>query len=275
MALPEGGTERALPRLDWRPMRADDLEAVVEIARLSFPDHFEDRACFQNRLALYPRGCFVLAAAEGAVRGYLIAYPWRADAAPPLNTVIEGLPAEAEVIYLHDLALHPEARGGGVTPEIVERLAEQADERGWPARALGADISLDARTDDLADAIKAAGSADVVLDMVGRDYAELNLNALKPGGRWVVIASLSGPRVEIDLQRIMLKRLVLTGSTLRSRSADQKARLVAALEAAAWPWIASGAVRPPVEATFPLEKATLAHLRLEAGDHIGKIVLTT
>lgn len=136
MALPEGGTERALPRLDWRPMRADDLEAVVEIARLSFPDHFEDRACFQNRLALYPRGCFVLAAAEGAVRGYLIAYPWRADAAPPLNTVIEGLPAEAEVIYLHDLALHPEGRGGGATTEIVERLAEQAAEDGWPAIAL-------------------------------------------------------------------------------------------------------------------------------------------
>lgn len=135
MAFPEGGTERALPRLDWRPMRADDLDAVVEIARLSFPDHFEDRACFQNRLALYPRGCFALAG-EGGVRGYLIAYPWRADAAPPLNTVIEGLPAEAEVIYLHDLALHPEARGAGATAEIVRRLVDQATEDGWPAVAL-------------------------------------------------------------------------------------------------------------------------------------------
>lgn len=117
-------------------MRPDDLDAVVEIARLSFPDHFEDRICFQNRLALYPRGCFVLAAGEGVARGYLIAYPWRADAAPPLNTVIEGLPAEAEVIYLHDLALHPRARGAGATAEIVQRLAEQAAEDGWPALAL-------------------------------------------------------------------------------------------------------------------------------------------
>jgi GNAT superfamily N-acetyltransferase len=117
-------------------MRPTDIGAVVEVARLSFPDHFEDRACFQNRLALYPRGCFVLADGDAPAKGYLIAYPWRADSAPPLNTVIEGLPAEPALIYLHDLALHPQARGGGVTGAIVERLAEQAAEDGWPAIAL-------------------------------------------------------------------------------------------------------------------------------------------
>ena len=117
-------------------MRPDDIDAVVEVARLSFPDHFEDRACFQNRLALYPRGCFVLAEGNGPARGYLIAYPWRADAAPPLNTLIEGLPSQPAVIYLHDLALHPQARGGGATGSVVERLAEQAAEDGWPAIAL-------------------------------------------------------------------------------------------------------------------------------------------
>jgi len=122
--------------LTWRLMRPDDIDAVVEVARLSFPDHFEDRACFENRLALYPRGCFVLTEAEGPARGYLIAYPWKADSAPPLNTVIEGLPGEPALIYLHDLALHPEARGGGVTGAIVERLAEQAAGDGWPAVAL-------------------------------------------------------------------------------------------------------------------------------------------
>ena len=117
-------------------MRPTDIDAVVEVARLSFPDHFEDRACFQNRLALYPRGCFVLAESEGAARGYLIAYPWKAESAPPLNTVIEGLPGEPVVIYLHDLALHPEARGGGHTRPIVERLAAQATADGWPDIAL-------------------------------------------------------------------------------------------------------------------------------------------
>jgi GNAT superfamily N-acetyltransferase len=122
--------------LQWRLMRPTDIDAVVGVARLSFPDHFEDRACFQNRLALYPRGCFVLAESEGAARGYLIAYPWKAESAPPLNTVIEGLPPQPDLIYLHDLALHPEARGGGVTGAIVERLAEQATEDGWPAIAL-------------------------------------------------------------------------------------------------------------------------------------------
>ena len=121
--------------LAWRPMRPADVDAVVEIARGSFPDHPEDRACFENRLALYPRGCFVLAG-EDAVQGYLIAYPWRADAAPALNSLIEGLPTAAAVLYLHDLALQPSARGAGATGAIVERLAAQASEDGWPSVAL-------------------------------------------------------------------------------------------------------------------------------------------
>lgn len=179
------------------------------------------------------------------------------------------------------LLIHGATSGIGVTAIQMAKAAgakviatSRGTEKATAARALGADISLDARSDDLAAAIAEAGGADVLLDMVGRDYAELNLKALKPGGRWVVIASLTGARVEIDLMRIMLKRLVLTGSTLRSRSADEKARLTAAVEATAWPWIVSGAVRPPVQATFPLERAADAHRALEAGDHIGKFVLT-
>lgn len=117
-------------------MRPSDIDAVVEVARLSFPDHFEARPCFENRLALYPRGCFVLADGDAPAQGYLIAYPWRADGAPPLNTVIEGLPTDPAVLYLHDLALHPQTRGGGLTRAVVERLAEQATEDGWPAVAL-------------------------------------------------------------------------------------------------------------------------------------------
>uniref|UniRef100_UPI00289E53B8 zinc-binding dehydrogenase n=2 Tax=unclassified Brevundimonas TaxID=2622653 RepID=UPI00289E53B8 len=141
------------------------------------------------------------------------------------------------------------------------------------ARALGADVSLDATEHDLAAAIQEAGGADVVLDMVGAAYAELNLNALKPGGRWVVIATLTGAKAEVDLMRIMLKRIILTGSTLRSRPADEKARLAAAVEATVWPWVASGAVKAQVEATFPLAEAAAAHAHLEAGAHVGKVVL--
>lgn len=179
------------------------------------------------------------------------------------------------------LLIHGATSGIGVTAIQMARAAGArviATSRGAAkaeaARTLGADISLDAMTDDLAEAIKAAGGADVVLDMVGAAYADLNQRALKAGGRWVVIATLTGARAEIDLARLMLKRIVLTGSTLRSRPADEKARLAAAVEATVWPWIASGAVRPRVEATFPLEQAALAHLRLEAGEHVGKIVLT-
>ena len=162
------------------------------------------------------------------------------------------------------------ARAAGARVIATSRGAAKAE----AALALGADVSLDATNGDLLDAIKAAGGADVVLDMVGAAYAELNLNALKPGGRWVVIATLTGALAQIDLMRVMLKRIVLTGSTLRSRPADEKARLAAAVEQTVWPWVVSGQVRAKVEATFPLEQAAAAHARLEAGDHVGKVVLT-
>ena len=141
------------------------------------------------------------------------------------------------------------------------------------AKALGADISLDASTQDLTEEIKAAGGADVVLDMVGAAYADLNLKALNTFGRWVIIASLTGIKAEIDLQRIMLKRLVITGSTLRSRPASEKARLAAAVEQTVWPWVEAGKIVPQIHGRFPLEQAAEAHTELETGDHVGKIVL--
>ena len=179
------------------------------------------------------------------------------------------------------LLIHGATSGIGVTAIQMAKAAgaqviatSRGADKAAAAKALGADISLDAKSDDLEAHIREAGGADVVLDMVGRDYAALNLNSLNAGGRWVVIASLTGPKVEMDLQRIMLKRLTVTGSTLRSRPADEKARLTAAVEATAWPWVASGKVKPPVQAVFALEQAADAHAELEAGGHIGKIVLS-
>ena len=162
------------------------------------------------------------------------------------------------------------ARAAGARVIATSRGAAKAE----AARRLGADLSLDASIDDMAAAIAAFGGTDVVLDMVGADYAALNQVALNAFGRWVVIATQSGALAQVDLARLMMKRIVLTGSTLRARPADEKARLIAAVEATAWPWVASGAVRPPVEAAFPLEQALTAHLLLEAGGHVGKIVLT-
>jgi GNAT superfamily N-acetyltransferase len=125
-----------MPELNWRTMTACDLDAVAEIARVGFPDHFEGRGCFQNRLALNPAGCFVLSDPAGAVGGFLIAYPWRREEIPALDTLIEALPQDADVLYLHDLAITPSKRGGGLSRPIVERLAGQARADGWPALTL-------------------------------------------------------------------------------------------------------------------------------------------
>jgi NADPH:quinone reductase len=141
------------------------------------------------------------------------------------------------------------------------------------ARDLGADVAVDATTEDFAEVTKREGGCDVVLDMVGGDYFAKDLDALKMDGRIVFIASLGGGDVTLSIGRLMQKRGVVTGSTLRPRSADEKARLAAAVEALAWPWIAAGELRPRVDATFPLSQAAKAHARLEDSAHVGKIVL--
>jgi putative PIG3 family NAD(P)H quinone oxidoreductase len=180
------------------------------------------------------------------------------------------------------LLIHGATSGIGVTAIQMAKAAgarviatSRGADKARAARGLGVDLSLDATVDDLTAAIADFGGADVVLDMVGADYAALNQGALNPGGRWVVIATLTGALAQVDLMRLMLKRIVLTGSTLRARPADEKARLTRAVEQTAWPWIVAGRVRPTVEAVFPLAQAAQAHQRLEAGGHVGKIILTT
>ncbi len=142
------------------------------------------------------------------------------------------------------------------------------------ARDLGADVAVDATEEDFAEIAQREGGVDVVLDMVGGDYFAKNVAALKTGGRIVFIASLGGGKAELNIGQLMQKRAVVTGSTLRPRDADEKARLAAAVEATVWPWIASGKVRPQIDKTFPLAQADLAHAHLEQGGHVGKVVLT-
>jgi putative PIG3 family NAD(P)H quinone oxidoreductase len=142
------------------------------------------------------------------------------------------------------------------------------------AKDLGADISIDVGAEDFVAPIKAAGGADVVLDMVGGDYVAKDIAVLKPFGRLVFIAFQAGARMELDLLPIQRKRLIITGSTLRPRDADEKARLAAAVEAQVWPLIATGDFKPIIDKTFPLAGAAEAHAYLEAGDHLGKVMLT-
>lgn len=142
------------------------------------------------------------------------------------------------------------------------------------ALKVGADVTVDTTTQDFAEIAKAEGGVDVILEMVGGDYFLKDLDSLKTGGRIAFIASLGGAEVALPIFRVMMKRAVITGSTLRPRDNDEKARLAAAVEATVWPWIAAGKLRPLVDATFPLAQAGKAHAHLEAGAHLGKIVLT-
>ncbi|MEH6664422.1 MAG: NAD(P)H-quinone oxidoreductase [Brevundimonas sp.] len=191
------------------------------------------------------------------------------------NVFEDGRLAAGETLLVHGatsgigvMAIQA-GKAAGATIIATSRGAAKAG----AARALGADVSIDASDGRFLEAAREAGGADVVLDMVGAAYADQNLQALKPGGRWVVIAFQSGNVAEVDLARLMRGRLTLTGSTLRARDANEKARLAGAVEARLWPWIADGRIRPVIDKVFPLEDAAAAHARLEAGAHVGKVVL--
>ena len=144
-------------------------------------------------------------------------------------------------------------------------------------RDLGADLAIDYRTQDFVQEVKTftqGRGANVILDMVGGDYIEKNHEAAAVEGRIVQIAFLRGAKVEVNFTRLMLKRLVHTGSTLRAREVPFKARIAASLSEKVWPLIEAGAVKIPVDSTFPLAAAADAHRRMETSAHVGKIVLT-
>jgi len=163
------------------------------------------------------------------------------------------------------------ARAAGARVFATARGADKAAK----AHVSGAELAVDASAGDWATAVKAAGPVHVVLDMVGRDYFARNVDVLAPDGRLVVIAVLTGATAELNLLALMMKRLTVTGSTLRARDAEEKARLARAVEQRVWPWLAAGTVRIPVDRTFPLERAGEAHAWLERGAQFGKVVLTT
>lgn len=138
---------------------------------------------------------------------------------------------------------------------------------------LGAERAINYRTEDFVDAMRAEGGANLILDMVGGDYLPRNVKALADDGRLVQIAFLSGPNVELNFAQVMVRRLTITGSTLRPRSVAAKAAIAQALEAEVWPLLATGRVAPVIDSEFPLDEAAAAHARLETSAHIGKIVL--
>ncbi len=143
-------------------------------------------------------------------------------------------------------------------------------------RALGADCAIDYRAEDFVEVIKAetgGRGVDVILDMVGGPNIPRNVKCLAVEGRLVSIAFMQGATTELNFMPVMLKRLTLTGSTLRPQSNDAKARMANGLKDRVWPLLDEGRIRPVVHATFPLAAAADAHRLIEANTHIGKVIL--
>jgi NADPH2:quinone reductase len=147
-------------------------------------------------------------------------------------------------------------------------------ERCAACKQLGADRVIDYKKEDFVEIIRnEVNGADVILDIVGGDYIERNIKAAKPDARIIQLAFNKGSKVEINLMPIMLKRLMYTGSTLRSRPDSFKSEITKQLKEKVWPKIEAGKVKPSIYKTFPLEQAADAHRLMESAQHFGKIII--
>eukprot|EP00887_Chlorella_sp_A99_P004540 scaffold56.g4540.t1 len=182
------------------------------------------------------------------------------------------------------LLVHGGASGIGTTAIQLARAFGHAiyatvgsDERVHAVEALGASRGINYRTQDYVKNVleaTAGRGVDVILDMVAGDYIARDLQCLADDGRVVIIALLGGAQAKLDCNQILRRRLTITGSTLRSQPVAFKAAIARALRAKVWPLLEQGVIKPVVHASFPLRQAAAAHALMEAGEHVGKIVLT-
>lgn len=138
---------------------------------------------------------------------------------------------------------------------------------------LGAELAINYREEDFVGIMRAEGGAHLILDMVGGNYIPRNIKALADEGRLVQIAFLQGPKAEVNFAQVMVRRLTITGSTLRPQSDLAKARIAAGLRENVWPYLESGRISPVMDSEFQMSDAAKAHMRMESSEHIGKIVL--
>lgn len=181
------------------------------------------------------------------------------------------------------LLIHGGSSGIGTTAIQLARefgarvfVTAGTDEKCRVCGDLGAERAINYRNEDFLAVVKElteGKGVDVILDMVGGDYVQRNIEAMAVDGRIVQIAWLGGSKVSANFMKLMLKRLTWTGSTLRPRTIEQKADIARALEAKVWPLIAAGKVKPIIHRTFPLADAAAAHALMESSEHIGKIIL--
>ena len=176
--------------------------------------------------------------------------------------------------------VHGGTSGIGVTAiQIARNLGARvfatagSDDKARVCEELGAERGINYATEDYVEILRAAGGADLILDMVGGPYLPRNIKALRDDGRLVQIAFLQGSKIELNFAEVMMRRLTITGSTLRPQSDLAKARIAAAVETHVWPMIAAGKFRVVIDSEFALRDAADAHRRLESAGHIGKVVM--
>jgi len=148
------------------------------------------------------------------------------------------------------------------------------DEKTALCRELGADTAINYREQDFEAVVKAAGGADVILDMVGGDYVQKNINIANLNGRICNIAYQDGFMATVNFAMVLMKRLVITATTLRARTAAEKRVIRDAILADFWPAVEAGTIKPILDSTFPMADAEAAQAKMSEGGHIGKIVLT-
>lgn len=175
--------------------------------------------------------------------------------------------------------LHGGNSGIGITGiQIAHALGSKvivtvgSDEKGQKCLKLGADSYINYKTQNFETELQNEG-VDVILDMIGGNYLSKNINILNPDGRLVHINAVDGSRVDLDIRKVMTKRLTITGSTLRSREYAFKRQVAKEIQMNVWPLIESGKFKPVIYKTFPLAQAAEAHRLLEDGSHTGKIIL--
>lgn len=195
-------------------------------------------------------------------------------------TVWSNVMQRGRLIAGETFLVHGGTSGIGVTAiqlarNIGARVVATAgsDEKCRTCRELGAELAINYRTEDFLPKVKALGGADLILDMVGGSYLPKNIKALADDGRLVQIAFLNGAVQELNFAELMMRRLTLTGSTLRPQSDLAKARLAEALLLHVWPMIEAGRFRVLIDSEFLFTNAAQAHWRIDSSGHVGKIVL--
>jgi putative PIG3 family NAD(P)H quinone oxidoreductase len=194
------------------------------------------------------------------------------------NVFQRGMAREGETLLVHG-----GTSGIGTMAIMLAKAFEMTvivtcgdEEKCAAARKIGADHAINYKTHDFVEEVETITGrkgVEIVLDMVSGDYVPRNLKCLAEDGRHVTIAVLGGMQASINMAVVMSRRMTLTGSTLRPRTDAFKTALCEEIEQVAWPLIAEGTIRPVMDRAFPLAEAAAAHARMEAGDHIGKIVL--